>query len=371
VLQLTRKKKASTGSLVGLDIEAGSVAVTEIESNGSVRVKVAAVEPLAPGAFQEGEVTDPDSVAEALKSLFAAHKLSKDVRLGVANQRVIVRTLRLPAIEDPKEMATAIRFQAQEQISMPLDQAVLEHRVVGGVPEQEGAAPLVEVVVVAARRDMVSSFIEPVRRAGLNPVGLDLSAFGMIRALAGVGAGGVGGDGAEPTAVDPTQRASHAVLYCNLGAVMNLAVARGRACLFTRVSSEGLEGISGRLATESGLEAAHASQWLSHVGLELPLEQVEGDPRIVADVRGVLERGVSGLVDELRLSLDYYAAQEGAVPVERIVLCGPGSTIAGLSERMAETIGLPVETARPPALAEYGDEVAARLTLPYGLALEN
>ena len=50
---------------------------------------------------------------------------------------------------------------------MPLDQAVLEHQVVGGVPAEEGAAPQVDVVVVAARRDMVASFLEPLRRAGL------------------------------------------------------------------------------------------------------------------------------------------------------------------------------------------------------------
>ena len=119
------------------------------------------------------------------------------MRLGIGNQRVVVRTLRLPAIEDPKEMEAAVRFQAQEQIPMPLDQAVLEHQVVGGVPAEEGAAPQVDVVVVAARRDMIASFLEPIRRAGLEPVGIDLSAFGMIRALAG------DRRGAEPTARRP------------------------------------------------------------------------------------------------------------------------------------------------------------------------
>jgi type IV pilus assembly protein PilM len=372
VLQLTRKKK-TTGAVVGLDIEAGSIAAAETRSNGSVAVTAAAIEPLAAGAFHEGEVVDPDGIAEALKSLFGAHKLSKKVRLGVANQRVVVRILRLPAIEDPQEMAAAVRFQAQEQIPMPLDQAVLEHQVVGGVPAQEGSTPMVDVVVVAARRDMVSSFLDPIRRAGLEPVGVDLSAFGMIRALAGLGseaaaAVDTGENGAQ--AGEPAPRPEQAVLYCNLGDVMNLAVARGRACLFTRVSNEGLEGIAGRLAGERGLNAAHATQWLSHVGLEGAVEEIEGDPQTVADARRVLEQGVTALVDELRLSLDYYGAQESAVPVGRIVLCGPGSAIAGLPGRMEEGLGLPIGVSRPGALAEYGADVAARLTLPYGLALE-
>lgn len=373
MLQLTRKKTAA-GGVVGLDIEAGSIAAAEIRSNGLVQVSAAAIEPLPAGVFHEGEVADADGLAEALKSLFGKHKLSKRVRLGIGNQRVVVRTLRLPAIEDPQEMEAAVRFQAQEQIPMPLDQAVLEHQVVGGAPAQEGATPTVDVVVVAARRDMIHSFLEPIRQAGLEPAGIDLSAFGMIRALAEVGSQATAvivSDGEEAEAGEPSARADHAVLYCNVGDVMNLAVARGRACLFTRVSHEGLEGIAVRLGGERGLSAEHATQWLTHVGLESPLEGIEGDPEIVAGARRALEQGVTGLIDELRLSLDYYAAQESAVPVGRVVLCGPGSAIAGLAGRMEEALGLPVVVSRPAALAEYDEGVAARLTLPYGLALDH
>lgn len=352
--QLTRKKKLST--VVGLDIEAGSVAAAEVRQNGEAPVSTAAVEPLAPGVFHEGEVVDSDRLVESLKALFSKHKLAKDVRLGIGNQRVIVRTLRLPAIEDPKEMEAAVRFQAQEQIPMPLDQAVLEHQVVGGVPAEEGAQPQLDVVVVAARRDMVRSFLEPIRRAGLEPVGVDLSAFGMIRALAGAD-----GDG---------ERAD-AVLYCNVGDSINLAVARRRACLFTRVSSVGLEEVVTRLGAEAELSAEHATQWLRHVGLEPEVEHVEGDPALVATVRRVLEEGVGGLVDELRLSLDYYGAQESAVPVGRVVLTGPGSAIPGLPARIEELLGLPVTASRPSALADLDEGTAARLTLPYGIALES
>lgn len=363
-MQLTRQKK--TQSVVGLDIEAGSIAATEIEANGSVRIKASGVAPLDPGAFHEGEVLDPDRLSAALKSLFSEHKLSKKVRIGVGNQRVVVRTLRLPAIEDPKEMDAAVRFQAQEQMPMPLDQAVLEHQVVGGVAAEEDGAPQVDVVVVAARRDMVKSFVEPIRRAGLEPVGMDLSAFGMIRALAGVGE--TKGE-AEEEGETPAGPAT--VLYCGLGDVTNLAVARGRTCLFTRVSHAGLETIAARLASARNLSAEHATQWLAYTGLELPPEQVEGDPETVIEARRSLEEGVIQLVDELRLSLDYYGAQEGAQQVEKIVLCGPGSAIAGLPARMEAGLGLPIVVASPPALAGFQPAEAARLTLPYGLALED
>ena len=358
MLKLTRRKKA--GGAVGLDIEAGSVAAAEVKGhNGSTVVTASGIAPLAPGAFREGEVADPDRVAEALKSLFAANRLSKQVRLGVANQRVVVRTMRLPAIEDPSEMAAAVRFQAEEQIPMPIDQAVLEHQVVGGVAASENEPAKVDIVVVAARREMIASFVEPVRRAGLEPVGVDLSAFGMIRAL---------GDVASP-APDGAP-AGETVLFCNVADVMNLAVARGRSCFFTRVANTGLETIASKLATERGLSSEHASQWLAHVGLETPVEGVEGDPETVVATRSILEAGAAGMVDDLRLSLDYYGAQEAAIPVDRIVLCGPGSAIAGLATAMEAGVGLPISAATPVPLSGVAGDAAARLTLPYGLALE-
>jgi type IV pilus assembly protein PilM len=361
-LNLGRKK--ATG-LSGLSIEAGSVAVAEVTSNGTTHVASSAVHPLRPGVFHEGEVIDADGLVLALKELYSTHKLSKRVRVGVGNQRVIVRTLRMPAIEDPKEMDAAIRFQAQEQIPMPLDHAVLQHQVVGGVPAEEGSGPQVDVVVIAARRDMISSFVEPIRRAGLEPSGIDLSAFGMIRALAPLSA---------PVAEaekDGVTAPAEATLYCNVGDVLNLAVARGRSCLFTRVSGTGMEAIIARLSVDRGLSPEHAEQWLFHVGLSEPIESIEGDPEIVAATRQALGQGVSSLVDELRLSLDYYRALESAVPVAGVILCGAGSAIPGLAAAMAEQIGLEISAPRPAALLGLDDALAARLVLPLGLGLES
>ena len=191
--------KKQTGPVAGLDIEAGSIAATQVAVNGSAQVTDSAIGALDPGAFHEGEVLDAGTLSAALKDFFAEHKLSKRVRLGIGNQRLVVRTMRLPAIEDPKEMEAAVRFQAQEQMPMPLDQAVLEHQVVGGAPAEEGGTAQVDVVVVAARREMIASFVEPLRRAGLDPVGVDLSAFAMIRALAG-----------EPSGETPSSTAASA-----------------------------------------------------------------------------------------------------------------------------------------------------------------
>jgi type IV pilus assembly protein PilM len=281
-----------------------------------------------------------------------------------------VRTFRLPLIEDPEELDTAVRFQAQEHLPMPLDQAVLDHRVVSRWTAEDGTRGM-EVVAVAARRDMLHSLLAAVRKAGLRPVGIDLSAFAMIRALAHETADA--GAQVEPpeSGEEAVQPHVPVVLYCNLGDVTNLAVARGSTCLFTRISPFGVEVIAQKLAERRTLALEHARQWLVHVGLERPTFEIEGDQEIVAATREILEEGASRLADELRLSLEYYGAQEGAPAVERIVVAGPGTTIPGLTGHLeAAGLGQPFSTARPDALAQLGDSAAARLTVSYGLALE-
>jgi type IV pilus assembly protein PilM len=377
---ITSGKKGK--SVVGLDIEAGSVAATEVRANGAVEVVGHGVVPLPPGVFREGEVADADALGEAIKELFAEQKLSRNVRLGIANQRVAVRTMRLPAIDDEAELETAIRFQAQDHIPMPLEQSVLDWQVVGHSQGDAGERR-VEVVAVAARRDMLQQVMRALNAAGVRPIGIDHAAFGMIRALARETGAPVGaGQFVHVPTGDQTPGAAvatgHAVdapiparLYCNLGDVTNLAVARGSSCLFTRIAAFGVEGIAQKLAERRELTLDHARQWLNHVGLERPVEAIDGDAEHIAAARECLTEGATKLADELRLSLEYYGAQEGAIAVEGIVACGPGATIPGLVERLQRDLGHHFTIARPSALAHLDELSAARLTLSYGLALES
>ena len=346
-------------SIVGLDIEAGSVAATEVSVNGSSELGRTAIVPLDEGIVNEGEVQNPDALSDALRSIFSKNKLGKSVRIGVANQRVVVRTLRLPLIEDPDELDTAIRFQAQDHIPMPLDQAILDHQVVSRQTGPEGNKEM-DVVTVAARRDMVGVLLGSLRKAGLRPVGVDLSAFGMIRALS---------PGAPPIAVAEEAPAQPTTLFCHLGDITNLAVARGAQCLFTRIAPFGLENVATQIVEKTDLSPDDARESLLDVGLEDPLEDFE-DREAATTAREALTEGASKLVDELRVSLDFYGAQEGAAAIERVVICGPGSTISGLPERIQTGLGLAIESMSPLALSHLNDEDAARLTVSYGLALE-
>jgi type IV pilus assembly protein PilM len=372
-LKLSKRKRAP---VVGLDIEAGTVAAVEVTHNGSANLGRTGISPLPPGTMKDGEIVDGSALAETLKEFFAELKLPREVRVGVANQRVVVRTLRLPNIEGEDELESAIRFQAQDHIPMPLERAVLDFRVIARQVGEGGSQ--MDVVVAAARREMVDSLVDALRKAGLKPVGIDVAAFGMIRALdrevtpvAGNGQEGVEAGAGDSSPENGNGARGPVRLYCNLGDVTNLAVAIDGNCLFTRVAPFGIEGVAQRLAERRGLTLEHAREWLAHVGLERPVSAIEGDPKTVAAARDVLTDGVSKLVDELRLSLDFYGAQEGALPVEEIVAGGPGTAIEGLGARLQEGLGHSFRIGLPPALAHLDDQSAARLTLSYGLGLED
>ena len=210
---------------------------------------------------------------------------------------------------------------------------------------------------------MIAASLKPLRDAGLEPVGVDLSAFGMIRALGDTA-------GRRP----PRRRGMHptasSVLYCNVGDVTNLAVAKGRSCLFTRVSPVGLDDMAASLAAGAGLTPEHARMWLDHVGLAQPVEQIEGDPTTVARPRTRSSAGPTRCSTSCASRSTSTAPRRRAVPVERVVVCGPGSAIPGLAEHMEPALGLPISIGRPEALADLDAASAARLTLPYGLALE-
>lgn len=343
------RRGGSGRSVVGLDIDSGYLTAVET-APGSVAVQKAAVAELPPDLVEEGEVVDPSGLAAVLKEFFAANHLGHRVRTGLASQRVVMRTVDLPPIEDEKQLASAIRFQAQEHIAMPLDQAVLEHHSLGLVGTADG--PRSRVVLVAARKETVAGMLAALREAGLQVSGVDLSAFALIRAMYRPG------DGEVPTA------------YINVGAGSNLAVASGTQALFTRVIPAGVESLVTDLAARRGLTREHARGWLRHVGLTAPLAGLEGDPDIVQSARDVLDDGVARIAADVRTTLDFYASQDGVI-TERAVLTGTGVALDGFADRFGAHLGLPAEVRVVPEASPGALEgvAAGQVTIAAGLTI--
>jgi type IV pilus assembly protein PilM len=344
-----KKRSSSQAAIVGLDLDPGHIAAAEVTVNGSLSLKRGAVAPLRPGILRDGEVADVSALAEALKTLFAEHGLSPRVRFGIANQRIVVRTLDLPLLEDEKALAAAVKVQAPDHIPMPMDEAVIDWQSLGTVMTASGQ-PRTRVVVVAVRREMIDRLVAAAREAELAVAGIDLSAFGMVRAL----------DVRDPQA---------AVLYVSVAGLTNVAVANATGCLFTRAAAGGLDAMVHTLAERRGLTFEHSQQWLQHVGLHAPVEDVEGDPDLVSAARATLEEGVHHLADTVRNSLNFYRMQESAEHVESGVLTGPAVAIPGLVEALSTQLRLPLASAV--VSADDGEADLGRLTVAAGLAVEH
>jgi len=267
-------------------------------------------EELPEGLIKDGEVAYSAGLASALKDFVSSAGLPRNVRLGVANQQIIVSVVELPRIENEAEREAAVRFQAAEAIAMPLDDAVLDHQIAGFTEAPDGTARM-QVVLVAARHSMIEKLMEATRHAGIKPAGIDLDAFALVRTLA------------SETDGDP----GSARVYCHLGGISNLAVAVGGTCYFTRPL---------------------AAVWTDD----------DSGPR---------------LADEIRLSIDYYMAQPQARTVGEVVLSGPGSGEEDLIRAIELDLGLPVSVAAPlgelDASAMGPDEDPHRYTVAAGLAL--
>ncbi len=360
-LKLSRRRSHGGSTLVGLDIQPGYVSAVQARINGSILVQRAAGMPLPPDTVREGEVLDGGALADTLRELFADSRLDKRVRVGVANQRTVLRTLELPPLTDRKELATAVRFQAEDQVPMPLDNAVLDFHPLGVIDTPAG--PRQRVIVVAAQRDMIERLLSAVRGAGLRPEGIDLSAFALIRSL---------------------HRADdeHAgrVLYLNVGGLTNMAIAEGTICRFTRVVSGGLESMATEIAERHGIKLHEARDLLALVDLEKPSgdssfegEQVDAQAeQSKIDVRPVLASGVREIAGEVRNSLDFHRSQEGGGEVSSVILSGPALQIRGFSQALQSELRVPLTPQTVGGLADdsAGSVSAERLAVATGLAVE-
>jgi type IV pilus assembly protein PilM len=333
-------------TIVGLDIEPGSIAAVQVATTDGLTVERAAVADLAPHVVRDGEVADGEALTEALRDLWSQHSwLDRKVRIGVANARIVVRVMERPPIENPKDLAVAVEFQAKDALPMPLDQAVVDFQPIGIVETPNG--PRARVVLVATRRGMIERLPASVRAAGLRPEGTDLAAFAMVRALGATDA---------------------PALYVSVGGLTNLAVAENGNCLFTRVSGGGLEAMAIDLAERQGLTLDHARAWLTHVGLVDPVEDIDGEAAIVADARAVLTDGARRVANDVRASLDFHQAQSAVgQSVGLVLLTGPAVAVPGLAEVLERELGLSIESR---VLAGPADLEASRLSVAAGLAVE-
>lgn len=288
------------------------------------------------GAIREGEVVDPGTVAQAISQLWKRGGFrGRKVHVGIANQKVVIRQVDLPFMEE-EELRGAIQFQVQEYIPMSIEDAALDFQILDEFVTESNER-MMRVLLVAAQRDMVNTFVETVQRAGLDPQGIDVIPLALIRVLGG-GGGGLRSSGGGEVIID-------------LGAgVTNIAVHEDGAPRFVRILLAGGNNLTEGLAVGLGTSFEDAERSKQQLGL------ATGEPGQVAS--RILEERTSAFVDEIRGSLDYYQAQADATRISRVILTGGGSKLANLSVRLANALRLPVEPAHVLQKVEVGKRLA-------------
>jgi type IV pilus assembly protein PilM len=361
-----RAERGAKGAkrIVGLKIGASQLAAAKVSNNGTAELQQVARSPLEAGIVVGGELRDPDALSKALKDFFSSHRLPKrGVRLGISNNRIGVRTFEITGIEDPKQLANAVRFKAQEALPIPIDEAVLDYRVLGEGVNEEGE-PTRKILLVVAYRELIDRYVDACKKAGIILTGIDLEAFALLRALHAPQ------DGVEG---DP----SAALVVVAIGHERaTFAVSDGRVCEFTRVLDWG--GSALNVAIARVLDAAPSEVEGAKRALALTDEMVPDGltSQQAQRAREAMRRAIQAFARELVSSLQYYQNQPGSLGIGEIVLTGGTAHLPGLVGELEQLIGVRVRVGDPLARMKIAKKVGepeqiGSLAIAIGLGIED
>jgi len=307
----------------------------ELSAYGSIEIPL--------GAVVEGEIVDVEAVAAAIKELWRRTGLrTKKVNTGVANQKAIVRLIDLPYMERA-ELEGAIQYQAQDYIPMAVEDSILDFQIIGDymAPADEH---MMEVLLVAAHRDMIGNAVAAVEGAGLKLTQIDVSSFAIVRALMG---------GESALLADETDAASATGVVHMSSGITNITVVERGVPRFNRISSLAGNQFTQAVANVLNLTLDEAEVLKMKIGLpdvETGLSDIppDVDPQMVPVVQESLEREVNKFIGEVRRSLDYYLTQTSQVrTIQRILLTGSGAQLKNIAGYLEKGLQAKVELGNP------------------------
>lgn len=330
-----------TPPVVGLDIGTDHVRAAQLKPSGAgYALSAYGRVPMPLGAVVEGEIVDADAVSSAISQLWRQFGIrSRDVAVGVSNQKVVVRLIDLPYMER-SELAGAIQYQAQDYIPIPVEEAIIDFQIIGDymTPADEH---MMEVLLVAAQRTMIENVVHAVEGARLKLVEIDVTSFALVRALLGT----------VPSVLpDEIEESGEAVGVIHMSSgLTNIVVVERGVPRFTRVSSLAGNQFTQAIANILNLTFDEAEELKQRAGLP-PIDgtaQPQSDPMIMK-AQETLEREVNKFIAEVRRSLDYYLTQTTqARVIRRISLTGSGAALANLPTYLEKGLQTQVVLADP------------------------
>lgn len=311
-------------NIVGVDI--GTSSLRAVEVAGATKSKPTIVRyhevPLPGGATRAGEVIEPHTVASAFKQLWSVGGFkSKDIVLGIGNERVLARDLVVPRAPI-KQIRESLPFLVQDMLPVPVSEAVLDFYPISEVDDD---GPALNGLLVAATKEAVMGNIKAAQMAGLSPVAVDLIPFALTRVHLSLG----------------LSRGTVAVVDIGATTTSVVILAAG-VPEFVRIIPAGGDALTNALAERMAIAPDAAEQLKRRLGI--------GQAPVSAELQPAMETVYAvtrDLITSVRNTLSYYIGAKAGRSVDRIALSGGGSQLLGFADALSEFTRFPLSVAAP------------------------
>ncbi|MDH3974800.1 MAG: pilus assembly protein PilM [Deltaproteobacteria bacterium] len=308
-------------NLFALDVGSYSIKLVELKplKKGYQLVNLA-IAPLPPEAIVDGALMDPSAIAEAITTLVGSVKgKTTDVATSVAGHSVIIKKITLAAMTED-ELADSIQWEAEQYVPFDIADVNLDFEILGPDPADESQ---MEVLLVAAKKEIIDDYTAVLAEAGLNPVVMDIDAFACQNMLE----------------INYSLAEGEAVAVVNIGASLsNINIIKDGLSLFTRDVANGGGQFTEEIAKRFGLSYEDADA--AKLG-----RKVEGaDPD---EVKAVIQESCDSFSAEIARTLDFFMATNPDDNVSKVYICGGGAKVRNLDKVMSDKLGMHVEVANP------------------------
>lgn len=301
--------------MVGIDIGTKTIKVVELEKNGDSYSLIASGVVGYSGTTVD-KITDPKemtSIAQIIKKLCAETKISsKEITISIPEPLAFTRTIKFPPLTDG-EIASAIKWEAEQYIPIPANEAIIQHTVLRRNDGVAGDGSVI-VLLVAAPRVIVEKYVKVMQLAGLTPVAVETELIALSRALA------------------PPDKT---VLLADLGgSSTNLAVAEKGLLSFSRSLPIAGDAFTRAVSQNLAITPQQAEEYKRTYGLSA--DQLEGK------IKGALDSVVRLVVDEIKKAVNFYLTQEKGQNPTSLIISGGSSGMPEIMSALSKMIGLEV-----------------------------
>lgn len=308
---------------VGLDIGSSSVKLVQLkEKRGGWALQAFGTAPLPPEAIVDGALMNSSAIVQAIQDVIAQQKLKvKDVAIGVRGHSVIIKKISLPRMSQ-EELDESIQWEAEQYIPFDIKDVNIDTQIL--TPEGDAAGQM-DVLLVAAKKDMINDYTSVCAEAGLTATVVDVDAFAVQNAFE----------------VNYDAGADETVVLINVGAaVTNVNVVSHGITTFTRDITMGGNAFTEEIQKQ--LNVSYDEAEALKVG-----GQGESDAVIPQEVERVIQGVADQLAGEVQRSLDFYASTSGGATIARVYLSGGTARIPALFKAIEGRAGAPVEVLNP------------------------